>query len=102
MPAARLHELLERRLEQLYLSFKTIDERQQLSEKDGPTLASTPTKTNPAAPNWKTLHLFNGAFGIGFAYKLHKTTVFPNWHLDLQFKGTSTKRTWVQSRGTPT
>lgn len=29
------------------------------------------------------MHLFNGTFGIGFAYKLHKTAVLSNGHLHL-------------------
>ena len=54
---------------------------------DGPTLASTPTKTDSATSNRKALHLFNGTLCIGFAYELYKATVLSNWHLHLRFIG---------------
>jgi hypothetical protein len=70
-----------------------MDERWQINKTMRPTLASAPTKADSATSNWKALHLFNGTFGIGFAYKLNKTTVLSNRHLHLQFaRKTSTKR----------
>jgi len=84
--AAQLLALLERRLGRLYL-FWIHEMRFNRELHDGPTLASTPTKTDPATSNWKALHLFNGTLCIGFTHELDKATVLSNRHLHLRFIG---------------
>lgn len=53
------------------------------------TLTSTPTETDPASSNRKTLHLLNSTFSIRLADKLNEAAMFSNWNLDLSHKNHS-------------
>ena len=47
------------------------------------TLAASPAQPDPATSDRESLHLLDGALGIGLPYELHETAVLANGNLNL-------------------